>query len=489
MSKTNQLILAAVFVVAVAAWFILSTVLMDEVSDGTLVALMAVGAFVFTAAADVPSVARLRSLDRSTLLTSALGGALVACAAPAIVLANRFTDAPPGTETLFFTTAAWGVLGVAGALIVRWKRPSAQQMAFALIGLLGVAALVANWERPSSFSPLVRYWRWELGFLLAGLCWVGGSLLLQRLLSGTRSDGVLFVAASSGALLAFVYAVYEAGSGGFTGLSYVWAGAFALMVAFGMLFVAWTRLIPAVGVGRVSGLWFLPAVLITTVTVYEQAVSPRGPDPVIWAGALGGMALAGLGAAGVWFAVRTAQKDGVPETTRLPARITAVSSALAVLAGAISLVLPAFAVSVAGTLADGQAYAATWELLGFESAGGWIPLLAGALLFTASLGVLAESGSASRVTALAAVAGAIALGSYWFVADTPLHTWNRWIPVEIQSEYGTEYALIEFATIHDPVRLAALAFAAAAAVALLIVVYTGRAERGSAGPSNPEGLS
>jgi hypothetical protein len=156
----------------------------------------------------------------------------------------------------------------------------------------------------------------------------------------------------------------------------------------------------------------------------------------------------------------------------LLARIAGLLSAFAVVAGAISLVMPAFTATVTGTLSDGQAYSATWEMLGYESAGGWIPLLAGALLLTASFGVL--GGPSAAKTLLVASASLIAIVTYWFVADTPLHTWNRWVPVEIQSEYGTEYALIEFATIHDPVRIAALLLGAAAAVVLLVLAVTDR---------------
>jgi len=83
-----------------------------------------------------------------------------------------------------------------------------------------------------------------------------------------------------------------------------------------------------------------------------------------------------------------------------------------------------------------------------------------------------------------AVAGAVVLGAYFFVASTPLHTWTRWVPVEIQAEYGTEYTLLQFTTVHHPVRLAAVALGAAAVVALCVhAVAVRRSPEESPAPS------
>jgi hypothetical protein len=52
------------------------------------------------------------------------------------------------------------------------------------------------------------------------------------------------------------------------------------------------------------------------------------------------------------------------------------------------------------------------------------------------------------------------------LAATTLHTWNSWIPAEIQQTYGTEYARLSVSAIVDPVRVAAMALAALSAGAV-----------------------
>jgi hypothetical protein len=145
---------------------------------------------------------------------------------------------------------------------------------------------------------------------------------------------------------------------------------------------------------------------------------------------------------------------------------------IAQLAGLASLVLPAFSASVTGTLSSGEAYEAQWVLLGWEAAVGWTVALAGALLLDGALGL--DRRTPVR-TLMSAVSAAVLLVMHPLLASTPLHTWNRWVPVEIQSEYGTEYALLEFATVHDPVRIVAVA--AAAAGCLLLVIASIAASR------------
>ena len=61
-----------------------------------------------------------------------------------------------------------------------------------------------------------------------------------------------------------------------------------------------------------------------------------------------------------------------------------------------------------------------------------------------------------------------------FLADTPLHTWTRWIPAEVQHAYGTEYARLTFEAAPSAVRLAAAGFALAACIALIVSAVLGR---------------
>jgi hypothetical protein len=140
----------------------------------------------------------------------------------------------------------------------------------------------------------------------------------------------------------------------------------------------------------------------------------------------------------------------------------------------VALALPSFQASVEGTRSTGEAYAVTWALLGYESAAGWLPAVAGALLLSA-VATLRRRRRAQNV--LVALSSLVALAAYPLLASTPLRTWNRWVPVEIQSEYGTEYAMIAFEAVHDAVRVAAVALGVLAAVLMLAAAYAARPDR------------
>jgi hypothetical protein len=51
------------------------------------------------------------------------------------------------------------------------------------------------------------------------------------------------------------------------------------------------------------------------------------------------------------------------------------------------------------------------------------------------------------------------------------------VPVEVQSEYGTEYALLEFGVVHSPLRLLALAAGALGVVVLIGGLILAQRER------------
>lgn len=483
MKRRNHIALAGLLVLGASGWFLLSTVLLDELPDEVLVLAAALASLATLAALGVPSRADLKRLGGAQLAWSALAGVLMLAVSPLVILANRFTDAPPGSETLFLTTSAWAGLALLASAFLPRGRANLRQVAFVCAGVVGGAALLANWERPSSFSPFVRYPSQDLAFLAAGAIWLAGGLILIRSKSQHDTHPAQVVAAAAGAGAAFIALAL---SGKLATISQIpsYAGVLlAASVLSSAVFVGWLVLAGRVGVAATSALWLLPPVAITGFGVFEQAFSPRGPDPVIWPGALAGITLAVLGALGAWLS----RDAGSPAPARAAARsktglAAAFLSVAAFGTAAVALGLPAIEASVKGSLTSGQAYSAQWNLLGFETAGGWAAVVAGVLLISSALDALSTR-RPGRILASATVC-AVVLGAYYYLASTPLHTWTRWVPVEIQSEYGTEYTLLQFATVHNPMRLAALALGAAAVVALCVnAVAVRRSQEQSPAPS------
>ena len=491
MKRANDILLGLLLVVGLTGWFLLSTALADEVPDAWLVATAAIAALALSAAVGWPSRTDLANLSAPDTVLTAAAGVLALVVAPALVLANRFTDAPPGSEVIFFTTAVWGAVALLVALASAPDRPRLAQASYALAGVIGAATLVANWERPSSFSPFVRYPGSHAAFIVAGLAWMAATLVIVKQ-SRRTPEPTLLIASGSGALVGLVWALATAPSPAGIGSS------LALLVGAtgcaAVSFIAWTRVADG-DFSAPAGLWFLVPVAATVFGVLEQFIGPRGPDPVVWAGASAGIALCLVGA----FGVATSSRRSTGPATEMRASMSssdtgerARSSRLAlssaVLAGVslavalISLALPTLAATVRGTN-DGAAYVARWNLLGYETAAGWLAVVAAALLLTAAVDVVRGGWRRGPVTQ--GVIGAALVACYPLVVSTPLRTWNRWVPVAIQTEYGTEYASLQFSVEHHPARVVALALAVVAAVVLLIGAATARSsaaqELGSSG--------
>lgn len=376
-------------------------------------------------------------------------------AAPYLVAASRSTDAPSGSEVLFFTTAAWGSLLVLGALLPRAARPAPHRVALVLLAAAGSAALVANWERPSSFSPFVKFPAQEVAMLAAGAAFAAFVLVLRAAAPSVRGRVALVgtSAAAAAGLLALPF------SGGLTALSAFAAWPLAapalLLHAFAVLAVV--RVLEDGTAVDLAALFPLVPVLLTAFTLVEEVIGARGPRPILVGPALAASALVVVAVTGA-LADRRADAPG---RMTLAARSLSAIAALAALGG---LAAPALSATVHGSTASGAAFDASFVLQGWETAGGWIAaaLAAVAVAYAWAPGA-ARPAPARLIVRLAGLGMVVA--AYALLAGTPLHTWTSWIPPEVQQDYGTPFARITFGPRPDVIRPVA-AFAAAVSLAL-----------------------
>lgn len=444
--------------IAFAASFVAHTVLLGHVPDAVLVAAGAFGALVMALVVHGPATARELVARPGSLLLAAIGGILALWAAPFVVLAARASDAPPGSVVAFMTTSAWGLsLAIAGSAALGPRAPRALVVASAALAALGGAAVLASWERPSSFSPFVVFAAREARMLAAGVLFAAGVLMVERA-SRSRGSGPAIVAAAAAAGVAGLLGGL-ASPLPLTALVGRAGPLVVLAIAVGVGAVNLLRAACAAGPARAGiALLSVPG-LLTALTMAERALWIHGPDPVVWSGALAGIALIGLGSLALWVAtVRPAEHKAGP---RLRAPI-ALAAALAATSAA-TLVLPAMRAEVIGVF--GKTFSASWEMLGVETAGGWLVALAGA----AAGALLAPAGAVpSRSRRLVALVVLLVAALYAPLAAIPLRTLTRWIPADVQQTYGTEYARITFTPIHHGLRLAVLAVVAIAAATVLV---------------------
>jgi hypothetical protein len=450
-----------------AASFVLTTVVMDTMPDTVLVGLSALVAFLAVMAYyRIDLIALVRESDRAALLWAAGGGLLAFWAAPLLALSQRASDAPSGADALFMTTTAWGLAAVVVAFAVRDGRPSLTALAGALASAAGTAGLLASWERPSSFSPFAKFPTREGLMLLAGGLFALGAFGLARAArrAGPRFAALLGLAgaAAAGVLIsspALPSMFAERASLSAT----VYLGAFVALFAIGIV-----HTVADAGVSRASVALLGVPLAVMVFSLWEQFRAVYGPSPVAWPSAMAGVGVLTTGAITVWLAEKPARDSLV--TIKAAALPLAVAAAAAVL-GVVQLATPAL-----GALAEGgtgQPFRASWTMVGAEAASGWLVLAAALLSLSAAVAwwrgrPLATWGSAA-VTALLCGGAAIPL------SGTTLHTWNRWVPADVQQTYGTEYSRLVIEAQTDPVRLAAMALTALAVVALSVLAWRLRA--------------
>ncbi len=455
-----RLVTAAVFSAAVLSTlssFLVTTVAMDSLPDAVLVGVSTVVAFLVVVTAGGWRVAeQIRGLERTTLALALVGGALTLWAAPFLALSQRATSAPSGADSLFFTTTLWSVLVVFGAYVIRTQRPALTAIAGAVCAAAGAMGLLASWEYPSSFAPFAKFPVRESLMLVAGVLFAVGMLALTEAARriGARYAATLGLggAAVLGTLacLPRLPAVVSAGVSAWRPSIYL--GVITAVFAVSLL---WTA--AQVGAARASAALLLVAPAMTALSAYEQATSVYGVLPFAMRGVLTGSAIVVVGAAVLWLS----ELDRKPSRA-LRDRVTAAALWVAVgscALAAVSLVTPAL-----DALSEGHitaTFRAAWVMLGYESAAGWMPVAAALLALAAVLEARRGQEARAWVAASAAVfACALAMT---LLSATTIHTWNSWVPAEVQQTYGTEYARLSVSAIVDPVRVGAMALAVVSA--------------------------
>lgn len=445
------LVLAA----ASAAHFVFQTAVAHSVADPALVFGGAAFSMVLLSLlGDVPRRADMRALGGRRIATAFGAGLLGLAFAPALVLANRFTDAPPGAVVAFWTTGVWGTLLVAASALST-RRPT--RAAGALVALVGCMGVLGSWERPSSFSLLVRYPNQEMAFVVAGVAWVAFVAVTGGLAREHGARGVYPIAGLGGLAGALAWGLPASG----------WELAALIPDGTALPAVLSAALMAALAV-HATNRWgaHLPGtamlcvpVLATTLLAVEQATGTFGPRPIILEEAGWATVVVAAGVAVALAGERRPDGRGVRPLV-LIGSLLAVAS---LLAAVYALLQPGVLVAVRGTRFSGAVFAAEFALAGFRTVGGWLALAAALL----ALAAWAER-PARMTAALALTAGAVIGVAHSTLAFTPLHTWMPWVPVEIQQDFGTEYASIVFSRVSTAAQVVGI-MGACAAMGLLLV--------------------
>jgi hypothetical protein len=139
----------------------------------------------------------------------------------------------------------------------------------------------------------------------------------------------------------------------------------------------------------------------------------------------------------------------------------------------LSLFLPALSATSEGHVL--QPFSVSWFQSGAESASGWLAVAAAGLAWAA----LESAWRRRRVVVTYAVAAAscVCAAATLPLASTTLHTWQSWVPADVQQAYGTEYAQFAVTAVNDPVRLVLVGASVAVAVYAAVLAARGAGAR------------
>jgi len=235
----------------------------------------------------------------------------------------------------------------------------------------------------------------------------------------------------------------------------------------------WVRASNSAGISRASVALLCAPLAVQLLTVVERLTTLRGPDPVSWPGALAGIAVLACGAAIVGLSdtptapptAPRAERPAPAPAFRGPLSLAALlAAAIAAVSAFVALALPALDALVEG--GTGEPFHVAWTMVGAESAVGWLAAAAGIAALAAVLA--RRAGAPARTWVSASLATVVCAASTLPLSATTLHTWNSWIPAEVQQTYGTEYTRFAVTAHPEQVRTAALALAVLAVVVLAV---------------------
>lgn len=218
---------------------------------------------------------------------------------------NRHSAAPSGADTVFFLASA-PVFAVAIVAARPWLKDHITwgNAAGAVTALAGAMMIVANWERPSSFSPFVLF-RPEEILLLASAAGLALFAVSGRKLTVKYSPGALLTSALWVITPPTLLYVMLAGGGLYSFLSNFANNWFQLII-IGIIALVMPLMCLLQAVKKIPATRAMTAISIMPAMVTILIGAERGfgyaylPTPFAWAPVLAGITIVVMGVAAVW---------------------------------------------------------------------------------------------------------------------------------------------------------------------------------------------
>jgi drug/metabolite transporter (DMT)-like permease len=214
---------------------------------------------------------------------------------------SRYSFTPSASDIAFWLSVS-PVFSVFLAYFFLRERISFAKFVGIATGVLAMILVLGSWERPSTFSPLVRYPREELVIILSALCWAGFTLIAKRM--ATRHPPMVSAAMtlSVGSVVPLVWSI---ANGQFAAVSRLGNGDWVLLIILGVVgaglaYLLWFQALGQTDTTKCLVVLMSTPVALTLLRGTEIWTGVTGPSPMIEVPLRMGILLTVLGVVAVW---------------------------------------------------------------------------------------------------------------------------------------------------------------------------------------------
>jgi drug/metabolite transporter (DMT)-like permease len=355
-------------------------------------------------------------------------------------LAERSSFAPSGSDIVFLLTTAT-LFALLLSFLFKKEEITLGKSAGCITSLLGVVALVANWEYPSSFAPFVLFPDAEFTVLLSSVALGLFMLISHRLLKAYPSTVLTTLVLWVATIVMFAIVIF---TGNLSHLQEVPLGGWQTFLTVGIIGIFLPTLflndlLKSVGIAKSSSAFLLLPVIVTSMIGIEKALGLALMEtPFKWGMVAAASIIIAIGVAATWVRPSTANSKIQGSMGYFLMSVALTASILS----AIALFFPYKFSSINGTLDSGQPYHSTWYTYAHSSVGGFISIVLPLVCVVVALQLLRNRYSLQRALIWSFYC-VIVMGAVSLVGQTELVNWDLSIPAEIQHALGTPYVTLK----------------------------------------------
>lgn len=382
----------------------------------------------------------------------ALAGLTGVTLAQGLQVIKRYSHIPSAPDLVFIMSLTPLFILFLSFLFLR-EKVSWPKICGVLMGLVGVALIVANWERPSTFAPFVLH-RFEESFVLAAaLSWGFFTVLMKKIRSHTSFENAAALVISIGLAPVLITGLSTQGLKLFAIDSNQWFFILLLgLISSAYAYIFWFKALDFWEASSAGGVLFLTPVIVTLFILLERALIPALPSPLVIGPVVFGsiLILVGVSASLLMTVVLRGELGfPIPLSSRaegeFPSGLIIFLVVLAVasfLSAGMAACWPAKISLIKGVLDNRQSYSKQWTTLGYEMAAVYLLLLAGLVNIVLAWRLKRKPVARFEIFFWTGVSALLLIG-FWFARGTTLINWLDWMPPEIQFAIGTVYVSLK----------------------------------------------